>query len=201
MRNIKTERDRISDEKKGKIMQASIELFKERGFQQTSIADISKATGFSVGSIYNFFGNKAGIIRGCQKQIYRESAEQLLFDKELFTHPKKVLLEYYMNIAEQLEGLGREISTICMHACSDEYLNGKELEYRDISLQIIETLFRGLEAEHKWNSELSVEKAAELVQMEYMGIVTTWMLFPIHESLKDSIHNNLTILFEKISLQ
>jgi AcrR family transcriptional regulator len=44
-----------------KILHAALACFLERGFDATSIADIRTACGVSTGSIYHFFGNKAGI--------------------------------------------------------------------------------------------------------------------------------------------
>jgi AcrR family transcriptional regulator len=43
------------------IAEASISLFLERGYVATSISDIRKASGATTGSIYHFFGSKAGI--------------------------------------------------------------------------------------------------------------------------------------------
>jgi AcrR family transcriptional regulator len=43
------------------IAEASISLFLEKGYVGTSISDIRNASGATTGSIYHFFGSKAGI--------------------------------------------------------------------------------------------------------------------------------------------
>ena len=43
------------------IAKAAITLFLEKGYQETSIADIRATSGATTGSIYHFFGNKAGV--------------------------------------------------------------------------------------------------------------------------------------------
>ncbi|MCI9137929.1 MAG: TetR/AcrR family transcriptional regulator, partial [Lachnospiraceae bacterium] len=55
----KTKRETQSEKKKKKIVEVSLKLFGAYGYNGTTIYDISKASGFSTGSIYNFFGNKA----------------------------------------------------------------------------------------------------------------------------------------------
>lgn len=48
------------------VLNKSIELFNEQGYDQTTITDISRATGLSNGSIYHLFKGKDDILR----QIY-----------------------------------------------------------------------------------------------------------------------------------
>lgn len=57
-----TPRDIESQSKRKKIAQAALELFKLYGYENTTIADISKACGMSSGSIYHFFGSKEGLL-------------------------------------------------------------------------------------------------------------------------------------------
>ncbi|MDQ7045666.1 MAG: TetR/AcrR family transcriptional regulator [Sulfurimonas sp.] len=50
---------RISkEEKKSKIIAAALNLFSERGFYITTIPDIAKKVGMSVGNFYNYFNSK-----------------------------------------------------------------------------------------------------------------------------------------------
>ncbi|MGE0723473.1 MAG: TetR/AcrR family transcriptional regulator [Alphaproteobacteria bacterium] len=52
---------RSSAEKRQSIMAASLRLFIDVGYERTRIGDICEASGFSVGSIYHFFGSKSEI--------------------------------------------------------------------------------------------------------------------------------------------
>ena len=45
------------------VLAAAGNLFRQRGYRDTSLADIEKATGLVSGSIYNAFGDKAGLFR------------------------------------------------------------------------------------------------------------------------------------------
>ena len=45
-------------EKKEAIMQAALQLFSSNGFHKTTIPDIAKKLGMSVGNLYNYFSSK-----------------------------------------------------------------------------------------------------------------------------------------------
>lgn len=201
MKYIKrTKREIESEHKKQEIVKASIKLFMEYGYQRTTIADISEATGFSVGSIYNFFGNKAGILCDSSKSIYRNAAENMLLNPESLENPKKVILEYYQEIAELHEKYGYEIAKASMDACSEEYRGGGALEYRNISFQAIITILEAVEKSGRWKNKETVESIAEQIHMEFMGILLTWIYYPIHDSLMDALEISLVPLIDKFDL-
>ncbi|MGV3489796.1 MAG: TetR/AcrR family transcriptional regulator [Devosia sp.] len=45
------------------VLGAAMHLFRQRGYRDVSIGDLEKATGLVSGSIYNAFGDKAGLFR------------------------------------------------------------------------------------------------------------------------------------------
>ena len=45
------------------VVAAAMNLFRQRGYRDVSIADLEQATGLVSGSIYNAFGDKAGLFR------------------------------------------------------------------------------------------------------------------------------------------
>lgn len=201
MKYIKrTKREIESENKKQEIVKVAIKLFMEYGYQKTTIADISEATGFSVGSIYNFFGNKAGILCDSSKSIYRKAAENMLLNPESLEQPKKVILRYYQEIAEEHESYGQEIAKVSMDACSEEYRSGGNLEYRNISLQAIISVLEAIEKNGRWKSKETVESVAEQIHMTFMGIILTWIYYPIHDSLVEAVEFTMPPLLDKYDL-
>lgn len=45
------------------VLASAMNLFRQRGYRDVSIGDLEKATGLVSGSIYNAFGDKAGLFR------------------------------------------------------------------------------------------------------------------------------------------
>lgn len=57
------------------IKQAALELFAEKGYQNTSISDIAKSAGISKGLMYNYFESKEGLLRAIVEEAIREGDE------------------------------------------------------------------------------------------------------------------------------
>jgi AcrR family transcriptional regulator len=53
----------IREQRKAQIMEAALELFANKGFHSTSVADISKMAGISKGLLYNYFESKEALIK------------------------------------------------------------------------------------------------------------------------------------------
>lgn len=64
---------RRTDDPRQQVLDAVLKLFSERGYFATSIQDISRESGVSVGSIYHHFGDKEGIAR----TLYQTLSEQM----------------------------------------------------------------------------------------------------------------------------
>lgn len=63
------------------VIEAALECFTSRGYGQTSIADIQRASGASIGSIYHHFEDKAGIAVALYVEVldsYQRSALRVL---------------------------------------------------------------------------------------------------------------------------
>lgn len=50
------------EERRGELIDAAAELFAERGYRETSIADLSAATGLAAGGIYHYIGSKEALL-------------------------------------------------------------------------------------------------------------------------------------------
>lgn len=61
-----------TESKRIQIMECAIDLFVSKGFQQTSMAQLSKSSGIAIGTIYHYFKGKAELI----EQTYLYVTEQ-----------------------------------------------------------------------------------------------------------------------------
>lgn len=51
-----------SDETRARILDVALELFRQRGFEQTTMRDIATACGIALGATYYYFGSKEAIV-------------------------------------------------------------------------------------------------------------------------------------------
>lgn len=63
--NMMNKFEQRTQKKKDAIVNAALELFKEKGFTQVSVNDIAAKSGVSSVSLYNYFGSKEGVVKEC----------------------------------------------------------------------------------------------------------------------------------------
>lgn len=67
---------KTTKKKKQAIIQAALQLFKEKGFKDTSIKAIAKVAEVSPVSIYNYFGGKDNLVALCVNDLFEEVTQQ-----------------------------------------------------------------------------------------------------------------------------
>lgn len=103
--------ERRAESKKDAIREAALELFTKYGVSKVSVREIAKLAGVSQVSVYNYFDNKAGLIRAVVESIVNERLAR--------TH---ALLESALPFPEKLR------SIILMKSEGSELLQGEFLE-------------------------------------------------------------------------
>ena len=59
------------------ILENSIKIFSDKGFDGTSMRDIAKAGGITLPTIYYYFGNKEGLYNAVFQEIYKKFSKEL----------------------------------------------------------------------------------------------------------------------------
>ena len=109
-----TARDRESALKKAKIYQVAISLFKEYGYDNTTMDDICEASGMSKGSIYHFFSKKIDLIHNFFEELNKRSIADLEINDKNLDNPAAVLLNHCIDVASAYEQIGFDLS-VQMH--------------------------------------------------------------------------------------
>ncbi len=77
-------------DKKGKILDAALELFAKEGFKSTSTSKVAKLAGVSEGLIFRHFANKEGLLQAIVEEG-EQRAKMLFADIVMETNPKEVI--------------------------------------------------------------------------------------------------------------
>jgi len=83
---------KLVEERRAGILDAAVKLFAEHGYYVTTIQQIAKASGVSIGLIYQYFGDK---------------------DDILFLSLKRVLDRYETEIPARLDGVAHPVDRLC----------------------------------------------------------------------------------------
>ena len=97
---------------RSKILNAARELFWEKGYESTSLADIAERTGANLGSIYHFFRTKEELLLGVL-DLYTELLFPVLI-KPLFEREKDPLERIFGLLDGYRQAL---IQTGCTYGC------------------------------------------------------------------------------------
>lgn len=84
---------KLIEERRGQILRAAVKLFSQEGYYTTTIQQIAREAGVSIGLIYQYFGDK---------------------DDILFLSLKLVLETYEREIPLRLEGVKHPVERLCM---------------------------------------------------------------------------------------
>ena len=76
------------------ITDTAIELFKEKGYENTTVTDICKTSGITKGTFYYHFPNKDEITREFYEQIYQDF-QDVFFDIMIIPDAKEQLWKVY----------------------------------------------------------------------------------------------------------
>lgn len=93
----KEKREKIAAKREREIQEAAIQLFDEKGYMNTTIADIAKVANISNGLIYHYFSSKKAILLSYGTLI--QECEQFVLSQDtatdaLRTFCKRVLMDY-----------------------------------------------------------------------------------------------------------
>jgi TetR/AcrR family fatty acid metabolism transcriptional regulator len=64
--------------RKNKILEVSLKFFAQKGFQDTTISEISKAAGVSEATVYEYFKSKEELLFAIPEEITEETANEVL---------------------------------------------------------------------------------------------------------------------------
>jgi AcrR family transcriptional regulator len=186
------------------IVSAADRLFQAVGYRETTIETIAEDAGVSVGTVYNYFGTKHGILLA----VVTRDTEQALLDAsaavDLFADdPVDVLMPLIMTYVDAMTALGRDVIKELFRAGFDPAESAMmtelmSLDERSIA-QIAETLV--LLAGHGLVSdEVDIASASILIYSVVAVAILMFVSMPAAsaQDVEAVIRGQLTLVFQGI---
>jgi len=165
-----TSRQIQAQKTKLRIYNASIDLFDKQGFENTTIEDISKKAGVSVGAFYHYFPSKSDIYYEMFERIdeyYRSTVEKLLC-KEDFYENIILFFQYYARY-----NAGRGIDSIKqLYATQTSLFLDKD---RHLYMLLARILKQG-EEKDQITKEMEISEIDDLLCVTSRGLIYDWVL-------------------------
>lgn len=163
-----------SDEKEKWIYDCAFQLFKEKGYDETTMRDISQASGMPIGSIYHFFENKLEFLIRAAKYIGEE--EKAYYDSLPESLPQSErLLQFLLFDAAKWEAFGQRLSQSFLINFPKLWLDESNEPKEYFGYVFLQKDFR------KSQEELTEEEKKHLIAflIYYSGIISSWAFFSL----------------------
>lgn len=167
-----------------KILNISLKLFSEKGYDKVTVDEIVKKSGTSKGSFYQHFSAKSDIFLARFTEVddyYREVFHSFPADMDS-TEKLFVFIRKLMRFLE--EEMGKDLMKVIYSSA----LDSKEHTYFSNSnrslLQIIRSLIEEAKKQNSIGTEQSINEISTLLTQSLMGIIYHWGLNNTERSLE-----------------
>jgi AcrR family transcriptional regulator len=198
MTEIVSRRERKKEETRHRIFHAAIDLFRERGFEQTTVDDITEKADVAKGTFFNYFPRKDTILAYLSEErllAIEENAGALLAEAR---PAREKLLDLYSTAASSYAE-DRELSRyvlvqLTVHAFSPA--NEVMTRWHD---QIVQLVVQG-QRNGDLRRDIDPVRCEELLQAVYFATLYQWACcVPEAFPLLDELHLRMNLVMEGIA--
>ncbi len=172
---VKQEKPKKSDETRGRILEAALSVFRERGFERATMREIAQQAGMALGAAYYYFDSKDAIVMafyGREQAAMHERIEAALGGATTLEARLRVVIESKF---EQFRENRMLLRTLTAHIDPEHPLSPFSAETTAIREQDIASFERAVT-----ESGVSLPKdvrpyLAQLLWMYQMGLILYWV--------------------------
>ena len=120
-------REKKNSEVKLALFKAAMRLFREKGFDASSVDEIAQLAGFSRATYFNHFGTKQGVLRYFGQRL-QERMERLLAEADPSSTPLERIRAMIFEMAREAERNRDDLKPILLYSLRDpEYFARRHL--------------------------------------------------------------------------
>jgi TetR/AcrR family transcriptional repressor of nem operon len=162
------------------VVRAARDVFWERGYASTSLADLEAATGLSRSSIYQAFGSKQHLFDRAVENYCNEFLWPIIEPMEADGAGREEIVAYFLALAQHLRGPKSVASRGCLIANTASELNVLDTAATGVVRMFRERLHAAfLHAMSTIDGVHSAEGKAETLTAAQMGLMITARFDPI----------------------
>ena len=160
---------------KAKILEAALELFRERGYEAATMRAIAERAGVSLGNAYYYFGSKEHLIQAFYDRTHIEHVAAVGTKLDELKDLKSRLLWVMRKKLETIEPYHRFAGLLFRSAADpNSPLNPFSPESHPVRREATEVFARVVEGAHAIPKDLRAE-LPNLLWLYHMGIVLYWI--------------------------
>jgi len=165
-----TSRQLQAQKTKRKIYNAAVDLFNRHGFDNTTIEDISRKAGVSVGAFYHYYPSKS--------DIYHELFQKIDDFCETTVEPKLTKEDFYENIILYFRHYAAYNSARGTDAVKQLFntLNVLFLDKNRYMFKLLREIIRKGEEKNQLTKEMTPDEIQEFLMVVARGVVYDWLV-------------------------
>ena len=189
-----TKRHEQALETKDRIYSAAIDLMDRKGFENITIADISKKAGVSVGAFYHYFTSKNDILADIFYKVDEYFSTQVISGLKKGSIPEKII-EYFSYYAKFSVRSGVELT---------QQLFKPQIKFFIENNRPMVTLLEDLIREGQQKKEIRVDDSpkeiARFLIVMARGVVFDWSVYDGNYDLEAQMHNYMECLVSTLRI-
>jgi AcrR family transcriptional regulator len=145
------------------LFEAAMALFREQGFDATSVDEIVERAGFSRATFFNHFGAKSAVLRYYGEQV-QERVHQMLSSIDAGVAPLIRLKQVLLAMAKDAHAHREELKLVFAHSIHDEAYLARPTPARERTLKMLAQLIAEGQRRGEARRDLSAgEQARQLL--------------------------------------
>jgi len=164
LRKIKKYRVKIE------LYNAAMELFQQKGFNETSVDEITERAGYSRATFFNHFGTKQGVLR-LYGQRLRGLVEELLDNADPSTSSLELIRQMISVMVHEAEENIEEVKLVCTYSMLDPKYMSNPTPARKRLFEILLRLVSEAQREELVRLDLTANELALHIFFLYQGVV------------------------------
>ena len=169
-------RERKKEETKERIFAAAFSLFKEKGFEATTVDDISAKADVAKGTFFNYFPRKESVL-GYLNELWlleaEEQAEAILAERPSGAKLGAKLLDMFTSFASAYEEDRALSKHVIMEWMKRAYSGTDDtcVRWHNLGVRVL----KGLQESGEVRSDIDPERAEFVLGSVYMGTLMMWL--------------------------
>ncbi|WP_342305521.1 TetR/AcrR family transcriptional regulator [Methanolobus sp. ZRKC5] len=195
-------REKKKQETRNRIFDVSGKLFKEKGFENTTVGEITKEAGIAKGTFFNYFPTKESLLFYFKKQ-----KEELIFNivetqMSLDVPAKEKIMNFFVLLAENYEK-DKELTRLLffehkrLTMASSQRSGKKEHGHQRFIDILCDFLKEGMQ-NGEIRNEIDLKIASESLNAIYFHSLMIWLHSDNDDSFSRDISAKIDLLFEGI---
>ncbi len=193
-------RERKKEETRRRITLAALDLFHEKGFEATTVDEITERADVAKGTFFNYFPKKESVLEALSEEWMERAEEHAVHHGRTASER---ILAIFGGVAEAY-GQDRALARMLVRVSMERMVRPEPDEARSGLYDMVVTAIRSGQASGEFRADLEPESVFGVVASVFMGTLIWWVGGGPHRevvarstvSLHDAVERQLSIAFD-----